>query len=86
MGKNPFKTNDCNRTLYLNYKCKIELEQVKQICSESTLNFLKMLIARKPENRLTVDQALEEEIFFEAILDEGSGFLSTKLRSVPPRV
>jgi calcium/calmodulin-dependent protein kinase I len=86
IGKNPFKTSDCNRTLYLNYKCKLDFEPLKQICSPQTLSFLKKMVAPRPDSRVNVDQALGEETFIEAILDEGSGFLSNKLRLIPPRV
>jgi serine/threonine protein kinase len=45
--------------------------------------FLKKIIARNPENRITASQALMEQIFFKELYDEGeSEILSTKVNRI----
>ena len=60
-GKNPFKAENYDKSMYRNYKCKLNFEIPG--LSEETIFFLRQILSKSPTNRLSAEQALEDECF-----------------------
>lgn len=68
-------------TVQRNYKCKIDFKKLRNNYQSGFIEFVMSLCERDPVLRLSAAEALENELFQEKILDEGSGFLSKKFRN-----
>ena len=82
-GVNPFKGPNYDESLRKNYRCDINLVGMAGSIPNIAIAFLKKLIERNPENRLSAQEALTENIFFKEIYDEGeSQILSRKFEKM----
>lgn len=67
-GISPFKAPTYKDSMYKNYKCEINYDIVP--ASPDTVKFIRRLVIKNPQERMTATEALENDLFLSIEFDE----------------